>query len=104
MSRTVSSPWSKTSSSAPKPETRSLRLALLEKLPLEKNSDNFLFDNQILAQIIGFGYPIGEITCPTKYFPEASCIGFGASVRYGFGCIATAWRWRRTRRRSANGK
>src|SRR4026207_423502 len=51
----------------------------LEELPLEKNSDNFLFDNQILAQIIAFGYSIGEIACPTKYFPEASSIGFGAS-------------------------
>ncbi|HEX4666363.1 MAG TPA: glycosyltransferase family 2 protein [Chthoniobacterales bacterium] len=83
---------------------RAFARSLLEELPLENNSNDFLFDNQILAQIIGFGYPIGEITCPTKYFPEASSIGFGASVRYGFGCIATAWRWRRTRRRSANGK
>jgi len=83
---------------------RAFARALLEELPLEKNSDNFLFDNQILAQIIAFGYPIGEITCPTKYFPEASSIGFGASVRYGFGCIATALRWRRKGRRRQEGK
>lgn len=83
---------------------RAFARSLLEELPLEKNSDNFLFDNQILAQIIAFGYPIGEITCPTKYFPEASSIGFGASVRYGFGCIATALRWRWKRRRPEEGK
>jgi glycosyltransferase involved in cell wall biosynthesis len=83
---------------------RAFARSLLEKLPLEKNSDNFLFDNQILAQIIGLGYPIGEITCPTKYFPEASSIGFGASVRYGFGCIATALRGRWRRLRSPDGK
>lgn len=83
---------------------RAFARSLLEELPLEKNSDNFLFDNQILAQIIAFGYPIGEITCPTKYFPEASSIGFGASVRYGFGCIATALRWRGKRRRPDEGK
>ncbi|MGI8889332.1 MAG: glycosyltransferase family 2 protein [Chthoniobacterales bacterium] len=68
---------------------------LLERLPLEKNSDDFIFDNQILAQVITMGYPIGEITCPTKYFPEASSIGFGASVRYGLGCLATAFKARR---------
>lgn len=83
---------------------RAFARSLLEELPLEKNSDNFLFDNQILAQIIAFGYPIGEITCPTKYFPEASSIGFGASVRYGFGCIATALRWRGKRRCPDEGK
>ena len=83
---------------------RAFARSLLEKLPLEKNSDNFLFDNQILTQIIELGYPIGEITCPTKYFAEASSIGFGASVRYGFGCIATAFRARWRRRLSAVGK
>ncbi|MBA3544085.1 MAG: glycosyltransferase family 2 protein [Chthoniobacterales bacterium] len=78
---------------------RAFARSLLEKLPLESFSDNFLFDNQILAEVIGHGFPVGEITCPTKYFPEASSIGFVASVRYGFGCIATAWRWRRRRLR-----
>ncbi len=73
---------------------RAFSRALLEELPLEENSDNFLFDNQILAQVIALGYPIGEITCPTKYFPEASSIGLGASVRYGLGCLRTALHYR----------
>ncbi len=75
---------------------RAFSRVLLEQLPLEKNSDDFIFDNQILAQVIALGYPIGEVSCPTKYFPEASSIGFAASVRYGFGCLATAAksRWR----------
>src|SRR5438477_9044137 len=60
---------------------------LLEKLPLEKNSNDFVFDNQVLAQIIWFGHPIGEITCPAKYMPEASSINFQRSVRYGLGCL-----------------
>src|SRR4051794_836748 len=69
---------------------RAFSRRLLERLPLETNSDDFIFDNQVLVQIIRLGYPIGEVTCPTKYFPEASSIGFGASLRYGLGCIATA--------------
>jgi glycosyltransferase involved in cell wall biosynthesis len=68
---------------------RAFARTLLEKLPFEKNSDDFVFDNQMLAQIIWLGYPIGEITCPAKYMPEASSINFRRSVRYGFGCIAT---------------
>ena len=63
---------------------------LLERLPLESNSDDFVFDNQTLAQVHWLGYPIAEITCPTKYFPEASSVNFQASVRYGLGCLATA--------------
>ena len=74
---------------------RAFSRSLLERLPLEENSDDFLFDNQILVQVLALGYPIGEISCPTKYFPEGSSIGFGASVRYGLGCIATALRGRR---------
>ena len=73
---------------------RSFSRALLEAVPWAENSDDFIFDNQMLVQIIGLGYPIGEITCPTKYFPEASSIGFGASLRYGIGCLSTALRWR----------
>src|SRR6476469_3080265 len=75
---------------------RAFARSLLERLPLEENSDDFLFDNQILVQVLSLGYPIGEVTCPTKYFPEASSIGFGASLRYGVGCLHTAvlWRWR----------
>ncbi|MEO7723299.1 MAG: glycosyltransferase family 2 protein, partial [Chthoniobacterales bacterium] len=69
---------------------RAFSRTLLERLPLEQNSDDFIFDNQILAQVITLGYPIGEVSCPTKYFPEASSIGFAASLRYGFGCLATA--------------
>jgi len=71
---------------------------VLETLPILANSDDFVFDNQILAQAVGFGYAIGEISCPTKYFPEASSINFARSVKYGLGVVATslefrAWRW-----------
>ena len=67
---------------------------LLERLPINSNSDDFVFDNQILAQVIWFGCPIGEVTCPAKYLPEASSINFRRSVRYGLGCLATALRFR----------
>jgi len=63
---------------------------LLERLPLEANSDDFVFDNQILAQVLWSGACIAEVSCPTRYFAEASSINFGRSVRYGFGCLATA--------------
>lgn len=62
---------------------------LLERIPFEKNSDDFLFDNQILAQILWQGYTIGEISCPTRYFPEASSINFKRSIKYGVGCLQT---------------
>jgi len=61
----------------------------LERLPFEVNSDDFVFDNQVLAQMHWFGYSIAEISCPTKYFPEASSINFRRSVEYGFGCLWT---------------
>jgi glycosyltransferase involved in cell wall biosynthesis len=70
---------------------------LLERLPIDSNSDDFVFDNQVLAQVIWFGYPVGEVTCPAKYLPEASSINFRRSVRYGFGCLATALRFRLAR-------
>jgi glycosyltransferase involved in cell wall biosynthesis len=70
---------------------------LLEQLPIDSNSDDFVFDNQVLAQVIWFGYPIGEVTCPAKYLPEASSINFRRSVRYGFGCLATGFRFRLAR-------
>jgi len=70
---------------------------LLERLPLGRNSDNFVFDNQVLAQIIALGSPIGEVTCPARYMPEASSINFPRSVRYGLGCLATALRFRLAR-------
>jgi glycosyltransferase involved in cell wall biosynthesis len=82
---------------------RAFSRSLLERLPFEENSDDFIFDNQILVQVIERGYPIGEISCPTKYFPEASSIGFAASMRYGLGCLTTAWRGRRRMRAGAVG-
>ncbi|HEY2103490.1 MAG TPA: glycosyltransferase family 2 protein [Chthoniobacterales bacterium] len=63
---------------------------LLERLPLAKNSDDFVFDNQILAQVLWLGESIGEVSCPAKYMPEASSINFARSVRYGLGCMSTA--------------
>jgi glycosyltransferase involved in cell wall biosynthesis len=62
---------------------------VLLKLPLLENSNDFIFDNEMLAQAVFFGFRIGEISCPTKYFPEASSINFRRSVRYGFGVLAT---------------
>ncbi len=66
---------------------RAFRREVLERLPLAENSDDFVFDNQILVQAIAAGYRIGEISCPTRYFPEASSIGFRRSVVYGFGVL-----------------
>jgi glycosyltransferase involved in cell wall biosynthesis len=66
---------------------------VLERLPLLENSDDFVFDNQMIAQAVVFGYRIGEISCPTKYFAEASSISFRRSVRYGFGVLATTLRF-----------
>ena len=64
---------------------------VLERLPLAANSDDFLFDNQILVQAFAAGYRVGELSCPTKYFAEASSINFGRSVRYGFGVLAVSF-------------
>ena len=61
----------------------------LEKLPLLENSDDFVFDNEVLTQAVYFGLKIGEVSCPTKYFDEASSINFRRSVRYGLGVLAT---------------
>jgi hypothetical protein len=63
---------------------------VLTKLPLVENSDDFVFDNQMLAQCAYFGFGIGEVSCPTKYFEEASSINFRRSMKYGFGVLATA--------------
>jgi glycosyltransferase involved in cell wall biosynthesis len=76
---------------------RAFARSLLERLPLDKNSDDFVFDNEMLAQILWLRQPIGEVTCPAKYQPEASSINFRRSVRYGFGCLATAARFRLAR-------
>jgi glycosyltransferase involved in cell wall biosynthesis len=73
---------------------RAFSRQLLERLPIEVNSDDFVFDNQMLAQIIWFGDTIAEISCPTKYFAEASSINFRRSVKYGMGCLATAMTFR----------
>src|ERR1700751_2064728 len=62
---------------------------VLTKLPLLENSDDFVFDNQMLAQCAYFGFKIGEVSCPTKYFPEASSINFRRSVQYGLGVLQT---------------
>ena len=67
---------------------------ILEKLPLDQNSDDFVFDNEMLAQIIWYGYRIGELTCPTKYFEDASSINFRRSVIYGLGVLRTALQFR----------
>ena len=72
---------------------RAFSRALLEAIPLDGNSDDFVFDNQMLAQILWSGFPIAEVTCPAKYFEEASSINFPRSVRYGLGCVATAVRF-----------
>ena len=69
----------------------------LEALPLEENSDDFVFDNQMLAQAIYFGYDICEVTCPTHYHADASSISFGPSVRYGLGVLGTSLLFRATR-------
>ena len=82
---------------------RAFARRLLEKLPLEKNSDDFVFDNQILAQILWLGESIGEVTCPAKYMPEASSINFQRSVRYGFGCLNTALQFLIARQRGGGG-
>ncbi|HEX4154190.1 MAG TPA: glycosyltransferase family 2 protein [Acidobacteriaceae bacterium] len=63
---------------------------VLERLPLRSCSDDFVFDNQMLAQTFYFGFRVGEISCPTKYFEEASSINFSRSVKYGFGVLGTA--------------
>jgi glycosyltransferase involved in cell wall biosynthesis len=76
---------------------RAFSAELLRELPLEQNSDDFLFDNQVLAEILYRGHEIAEITCPTLYFPEASSINFTRSVRYGLGCLATGVEFRLAR-------
>jgi hypothetical protein len=84
---------------------------VLKALPLEENSDDFVFDNEMLAQIHYFGYHIGEISCPTRYFDDASSINFKRSVQYGFGVLATTLKFVLARRKfiacslfSQNGK
>jgi glycosyltransferase involved in cell wall biosynthesis len=73
---------------------RAFSREVLERLPLDENSDDFVFDNQMLAQVIWADFRIGEVSCPTKYFPEASSINFRRSVKYGFGVLGTALQFR----------
>jgi len=76
---------------------RAFSRELLERLHLEVNSDDFVFDNQMLSQILWLGYRVAEVSCPTKYFPEASSINMFRSIKYGFGCLFTALRFRLTK-------
>ena len=80
---------------------RAFSRAVLEQLPLLENSDDFVFDNQVLAQCVYFGWRIGEVSCPTKYFPEASSISFRRSARYGLGVLQTSLQFALQRTRLA---
>ena len=66
---------------------RAFSRSVLEALPLEENSNDFVFDNQMLVQIRWFGFRTGEVSCPTRYFAEASSINFSRSITYGLGCL-----------------
>lgn len=72
---------------------RAFSREVLTKLPLLENSDDFVFDNQVLAQCVHFEFRIGEVSCPTKYFEEASSINFRRSVQYGVGVLGTTLRF-----------
>jgi glycosyltransferase involved in cell wall biosynthesis len=76
---------------------RAFSRELLLRVPFENNSDDFVFDNQMLAQIHWLGYTIAEVTCPTRYFKEASSINFRRSCRYGLGCLGVAAHYRLAR-------
>lgn len=73
---------------------RAFSREVLERLPLDANSDDFVFDNQMLAQVLWWDYVIAEVSCPTKYFAEASSINLQRSIVYGFGCLGTALSFR----------
>lgn len=73
---------------------RAFTREVLERLPLHENSDDFVFDNQMIAQAVAFGFNLGEISCPTRYMPEASSINFRRSVKYGFGVLGTSIAYR----------
>jgi glycosyltransferase involved in cell wall biosynthesis len=76
---------------------RAFRSGVLDVLPFDANSDDFVFDNQLLTQVIYHGFHLGEISCPTRYFAEASSINFSRSVRYGIGVLTTSLRFRMQR-------
>ncbi len=73
---------------------RAFSREVVETLPLEANSDDFVFDNQMLAQVVHFGFRVGEISTPTRYMPEASSINFSRSVKYGIGVVGTSLKYR----------
>ena len=73
---------------------RAFTRKVLESLPLNKNSNDFVFDNEMLSQILYAGFRVGEITCPAKYFADASSINFSRSVKYGLGCLRTSLQFR----------
>jgi glycosyltransferase involved in cell wall biosynthesis len=77
---------------------------VLQSIPWSNNSDDFVFDNQLLSQAIYAGFRIGEITCPAKYFREASSINLLRSIKYGFGCLLTAIQFRLARWNLSNSK
>jgi glycosyltransferase involved in cell wall biosynthesis len=90
---------------------RAFSRQLLQTLPLLENSDDFVFDNQMIAQAVMFNFQIGEISCPTKYFEEASSINFRRSVTYGLGVLGTTFSffahkmgWIRVARYDASGR
>ena len=76
---------------------RAFSREVLERLPLDANSEGFDFDAEVLAQIVWFGYVIGEVSCPTRYAGDASSLGFGGSLKYGVGCLRTALGYRLAR-------
>jgi len=82
---------------------RAYSRTVLTTIDFSQNSDDFVFDNQFLAQCFGHGFSIGEVSCPTRYFPEASSINFRRSVRYGLGVLGVslgyrfAGKWRKPR-------
>ena len=73
---------------------RAFSKEILQKIDLSRNSDDFVFDNQMLAQILWHGFTIAEVSCPTKYFAEASSINLRRSIKYGFGCLWTGLMFR----------
>src|SRR5208337_2376840 len=72
---------------------RAFTREVLESLPLEENSDDFVFDNEILAQAVYFGFRIGEVSCPTRYFEDASSINFRRSVKHGFEVLGVTMKY-----------
>lgn len=83
---------------------RAFSRELLEKIPIQTNSDDFIFDNQMLAQILWLDYKIAEVSCPTKYFAEASSINFQRSAKYGLGCLGVAIKYRLAKMNLFNSK